>query len=396
MLHLHQNTNNVPQDSHDGVVSDHVRHADPSAESTSVERINTQGKDSEPAVRRSASASRVTDLEDQAGPEYPHKNDPLRLHARLKSSNEIKSIRSNIFNQNTSVIPLSFPKDAFKARKVHNFYKEQNENILRLLKPVADHRRQAKEENDSSATQYKIAVNGSFAANLALAVLQVYGAVASGSLSLFTTMADALFDPCSNLTLILCNRAVNRVNPRKFPQGKARIETAGNIAFCFLMCAVSFILIVTSAKEITQGSTRAVSDFHLPSIIAVAIAFVTKLCLFLYCYSLRHRYSQIHILWEDHRNDLMINGFGIMTSVLGSKVHWWIDPLGAIVLSILIAGLWLSTAWSEFQLLIGVSADPNMLQLITYICQSPRPFPDIKVQLTPHDSDNALRARESN
>jgi len=44
--------------------------------------------------------------------------------------------------------------------------------------------------------QYKIAVTGSFVANVLLAVLQIYGAVSSSSLSLFTTMADAIFDPC--------------------------------------------------------------------------------------------------------------------------------------------------------------------------------------------------------
>lgn len=36
-----------------------------------------------------------------------------------------------------------------------------------------------------------------------------------------------------------------------------------------------------------------------------------KLLLFLYCLSLRKRSSQVQVLWEDHRNDLWINGFGM-------------------------------------------------------------------------------------
>jgi len=43
--------------------------------------------------------------------------------------------------------------------------------------------------------------------------------------------------------------------------------------------------------------------------------------------------------------------------------------MGAIVLSVLISFLWLRTAYSEFQLLIGVSADTQTQQLITYICK---------------------------
>jgi len=72
------------------------------------------------------------------------------------------------------------------------------------------------------------------------------------------------------------------------------------------------------------------------------------------------------------RGELMrlFSRFGVMTSVLGSKLRWWIDPMGSILLSVLIAFLWLRTARSEFLLLIGVSADTPTLQLITYICKS--------------------------
>lgn len=242
-----------------------------------------------------------------------------------------------------------------------------------MLKPVEEHVRAAKEVNANNHLRYKIAVYGSFAANVTLSIIQVYGAVSSGSLSLFTTMADAIFDPLSNLTLLLCNKAVHRVDPRKFPAGKARIETAGNICFCALMTGVSFILIAFSIRELVEGSESPTGSFHLPSVIAVAVAFATKLALFIYCWALRD-VSQIRILWEDHRNDLLINGFGILTSVGGSKLRWWIDPAGAIVLSVLIAGLWLTTAYGEFQLLVGVTADTKMQQLITYICMFGSPL----------------------
>jgi divalent metal cation (Fe/Co/Zn/Cd) transporter len=107
-----------------------------------------------------------------------------------------------------------------------------------MLKPVEEHVQAARELNNENSLKNKIAVYSRFAANIILCVVQVYGAASSGSLSLFTTMADAIFDPLSNLTLLLCNKAVNCVNARKFPVGKACIETAGNICLCFLMTAV--------------------------------------------------------------------------------------------------------------------------------------------------------------
>jgi divalent metal cation (Fe/Co/Zn/Cd) transporter len=116
------------------------------------------------------------------------------------------------------------------------------------------------------------------------------------------------------------------------------------------------------------------TENQLASTIVVAIAFTTKLCLFLYCYALRNTYSQIRILWEDHRNDLFINGPGLAFAVLGAKVRWWIDPMGAILLSSLIICLWLRTAYHEFQLLIGVTADTAMLQHLTYIAMTHSPM----------------------
>lgn len=59
----------------------------------------------------------------------------------------------------------------------------------------------------------------------------------------------------------------------------------------------------------------------------MCVAFAAKSALFLYCFSLRNRYSQVRILWSDHRNSLLVNGFGILTSVGGSKLSWRIERL---------------------------------------------------------------------
>ncbi|KAL4809510.1 cation diffusion facilitator 1 [Aspergillus unguis] len=340
-------------------------------------------------------------------PRYTEENDPFQLASKLKSEEEIQALHPQantsrkrhayVSGSNSgpgtgsgtapapapqrrsqsalSTVPtLKSLKTSMARKELQGFYQTQNENIERMLKPVEEHRRDARELNTNNQLKYKIAIYGSFAANICLSILQLYGAIASGSLSLFTTMADSVFDPLSNLTLLLCNKTVNRVDPRKFPAGKARIETAGNIGFCFLMTAVSFILIAFSIRDLAAGSDSETGEFHLPSVIAVVVAFCTKLALFLYCFALRNQVSQIRILWEDHRNDLLINGFGILTSVGGSKLRWWIDPMGAIILSVLISCLWLHTAYHEFQLLIGVTADTKMQQLITYISMTHSPL----------------------
>lgn len=337
--------------------------------STSFEPSPPAADDHDPVSRHSTiQHSSPADVEGSTLDRYTHENDPYQLSSKLKTSSELNLIRANTSRKRDGCGPITINKEATKAKRLQDFYENQNEKIERWLRPVDEHIRLAKEFEGENQLKFKIAVQGSFAANVVLAALQLYAAISSGSLSLFATMADAIFDPLSNVTLIVCNRAVKRVDPRKFPSGKARIETAGNIVFCFLMTAVSMILIVVSIEELAKGSRSNTKHFHLPSVIAVGIAFCTKLTLFTYCWTLRNVYSQIRILWEDHRNDLVINGFGLLTSIGGSRLKWWIDPMGAIILATLVSTLWMRTAYSEFQLLIGITADTQMQQWITYIC----------------------------
>lgn len=269
----------------------------------------------------------------------------------------------------------SFGRKKVQYHRVAGFYNRQNETIERLLKTVEEHVADAKQQEGEDKLKYQIAIWGSFIANIVLCGLQLFGAITSNSLSLFTTMADAIFDPMSNVTLIVSNRAVRRVDPNRFPSGKARLETVGNIVFCFLMTSVSMILIAFSAKElVTREGEDGTNKFHLPSVIAVCCAFLTKLVLFFYTWILKDKYSQIDILWQDHRNDLMINGFGILTSVGGAKLAWWIDPMGAIIISLIVSFNWLRTAFTEFLLLVGVVASVEMQQLITYVCCTHSPL----------------------
>ncbi|KAJ9142755.1 Metal tolerance protein 3 [Pleurostoma richardsiae] len=377
------------------------------ATSSGVETMNDST--AHDAIARHVSAdveSQVTEGGNGRLPRFSVESDPYNLSGAYKSATELEQIRANTSRKrdaksgstlvggsgsspttssgvrSTSAVapggktgkgggsgPFSALRSALTTRRLRRFYSRQNEMIERLLKTVEEHREQARQEQGDDQIKYRIAVWGSFAANILLAFLQAYAAISSVSLSLFTTMADSIFDPLSNVTLIVTNRAVRRVDPSRFPSGKARLETIGNIVFCFLMTALSFILIAFSIFQlIARSGSSDTNKFHLPSVVAVCVAFATKLGLFLYCFALRDRYSQIRILWQDHRNDLLINGFGILTSVGGAKLQWWIDPAGAILLSIIISCIWLRTAFTEFLLLVGVVASVDAQQLITYVC----------------------------
>lgn len=305
-------------------------------------------------------------VRDVEAPTSEH-SDPLGLTPLIKTESEISAIKleKHASSGGGSVKPK---KGFFRPEKrVRKFYEGQNEEIRSFLKSVEEHQQDTEDTQTASGLRYQIAVKGSFIANVCLSALQLYAAISSASLSLITTMVDSCFDPFSGLLLWWAHRTVAKASPTKYPVGRARISTAGNIVFSFIMFTVSVIIIVQAIVNFIEGQEEETKDFFLPSVLSVSAAFATKFGLFLFCWTIKHLFSQVEILWKDHRNDLFVNGFGILTSVGGSKLRWWIDPMGAIILSVLIAGLWLRTAYDEFQLIIGVSAEEDMLRLITYI-----------------------------
>lgn len=73
-----------------------------------------------------------------------------------------------------------------------------------------------------------------------------------------------------------------------------------------MLCA-SVVLVVETIQALIRGDTQD-DKFHIPATVAVSVSFLAKLGLFLYCWAIRDADGQVRVLWEDHRNDLFING----------------------------------------------------------------------------------------
>ncbi|KAI9209100.1 uncharacterized protein BJ171DRAFT_557680 [Polychytrium aggregatum] len=245
-------------------------------------------------------------------------------------------------------------------KKVAQFYEEQNELIEELLKPI-DYK---DEDEEARLLKLKIAVYGSVGANVLLFFLQLYAALASKSLSLFATMADAFMDLASSLVLLLAAHAATKKDLHRYPTGKTKLETAGIIVFSSLMATVSFQLIVESIRNLSQQSTDV--DVSPVGLTCVGVALATKAGLFLYCSALS-QYQSARVLATDHRNDIIVNGFGIAASVIGKYYLWWIDPVGCILIALLILRSWTQTAWEHICKIVGETAEVPFLKKCTYV-----------------------------
>ncbi|KAF8559898.1 CDF manganese transporter [Imleria badia] len=274
-------------------------------------------------------------------------SDPYTLRVGLKTDEELSQLRHRRKH----------------GKSLELYHRKQNDLINSLLKSMDDHTREAKDLEETYRLSIKIAVWASLVANFSLCVLQLYAAISSISLSLIATGIDACFDVGSNLFLYLIHRKAEKMDINKWPVGGARLETIGNIVYGE-MSSVNLVVIVESIRALLSPSTD--KSFHLAPILAVAVALGVKIILFLYCYTLRSKSSQVHVLWEDHRNDIFINSFGILMSAGGSRLRWWLDPVGGILIATGVMIVWILTIYEQFGFLAGKSAPSEFIQLIIY------------------------------
>ncbi|OHW98568.1 cation efflux family protein [Colletotrichum incanum] len=192
-------------------------------------------------------------------------------------------------------------------RKLKKFYNRQNELIDQFL-GAEDEERQQVAEDARMGPKIKFAVNASFTVNFCLFVIQLYAAVSTGSLS------------------------------------------------------------VESGRSLAEGQ-RTSEELHIVPIIIVGVAIFAKGSLMVYCFTYR-KYPSVHVFFIDHRNDIVVNSFGLIMSVVGDRFVWYLDPIGAICIALLILFSWVSNAFDQVWLLVGKSAPRDFVSKLIYMAMT--------------------------
>ncbi|SPO04852.1 related to Metal tolerance protein 7 [Cephalotrichum gorgonifer] len=285
--------------------------------------------------------------------------------------------------ENTSTAQMKTDHPNAKPRKVKKFYTRQNKLIDQFL-GADDEERLAIEEDIRMGPRIRFAVNASFLANFCLFVIQTYAAISTGSLALFATAADAFMDLVSSFVMLVTSRMAARPSVYKYPVGRTRIETIGVILFCCLMTTVAIQLIIESGRSLGAGDQGGES-LHLIPIIFVSVAIFSKGTLMVYCFFYR-KFPSVHVFFIDHRNDIAVNLFGLIMAITGDKFVWYLDPIGAILIALIILFSWCSNAFEQIWLLVGKSAPQPFVSKLVYISMTHDP------QITKVDTCRAYHA----
>ncbi|KAL9051530.1 MAG: hypothetical protein Q9162_005959 [Coniocarpon cinnabarinum] len=297
--------------------------------------------------------------------------------------------------------------DGIKTKSVKNFYKAQNANLDEWLEvdmivrsigddiidsfdpqdsdgdgvpdggplqasgdDVAPYLPEEEREKRRKQLKYaRWAININVIANIALLAAKLFAITFSDSLSLIASAVDSALDLLCTLIIYTTSKLVQRriksLNKR-FPVGRRRLEPLGILVFSIIMI-VSFLQILQeSVGKLLPRGDHEVPGLPPTAVFAMMSTIIVKGIIGLGC--VRFESSQVQALVQDCKTDVIFNTLSLLFPFIGLKANiWWLDAVGAGLLSLHIIYDWASTCLEQVTHLTGVGADDKELKRLLYL-----------------------------
>jgi len=129
------------------------------------------------------------------------------------------------------------------------------------------------------------------------------------------------------------------------------------------------IVIQFSITDIIDGINGNIPELDvteaLYAILGVGIGL--KFFLWLYCSHINKtaKSDMIEALAEDHFNDVISNTVAIATAAIAfHTIGWWVDPAGAILISVVIIFRWVGIIKEQVKKIVGYTAPPEFIEQV--------------------------------
>jgi cation diffusion facilitator family transporter len=186
-----------------------------------------------------------------------------------------------------------------------------------------------------------LAINLSFLANITLFITKIILALYSGSMALLASAFESFLDIVSNAIIFFTVRIIRQKNYYSYPVGKSRMEPLGIIVFAVVITTSFSQVLITSIEKLTSGTAPEQIDLSILSLVILGVNVVVKAILWLWCASIKGS-SSVEALAYDHENDVVFTIASTLFPLVGNWMKWnWLDPVGAIMLSIYIIYEWM-------------------------------------------------------
>mmetsp|Transcript_8001 Transcript_8001/g.11567 ORF Transcript_8001/g.11567 Transcript_8001/m.11567 type:complete len:399 (-) Transcript_8001:2041-3237(-) len=224
--------------------------------------------------------------------------------------------------------------------------------------------------------------------NVAITVAKLVAYIQTLSLSVLAALVDSLLDIVSQLVLNYTEKHSSlQRSSALYPAGASRLEPVGVLTCAALMGMASFEVIKESIERL--ASKRNFASFDEPPSLAsfwnlLVIIFI-KLGLLWICQKAAEEKRTandetteggktarqtmwsidptLEALAQDHWNDALSNGVAAAAVLFTLKDPnlWWVDPVGAITISMYIIHSWFATGKEQVEQLTGKAAPKDFI-----------------------------------
>ncbi|CAM2725901.1 unnamed protein product [Rotaria socialis] len=300
--------------------------------------------------------------------------------------NDDSSNKTSIYGSIEHFLSLRYDlsNKKIRSKRVKSFYQRQNAIIDKYVDVLNNNEQGIDQTTIKLKKHVQILTVLSLAINISLFLIKILASILSNSLSIISSAIDSAVDIVSSVILFWTARAIRHRNQYRYPAGRTRIEPIAILILSVLMSSASIQVISEAAKRLlvyirymtnhSNEMPEVTMNIKQPiPIIVMCLTIVLKIILYFSC---RHvPVDTIKALAQDHRNDVLSNIVALISGLLAGQAALRqidirfivIDPIGAIVISIYIIISWVLQAAVHIRNLTGVTADPDFLNLITWI-----------------------------
>lgn len=238
-------------------------------------------------------------------------------------------------------------------------------------------------EVSGSYSLRSVAIDLSLYVNLLILLCKFFAYIHTYSLSVLAALVDSLLDVVSQLVLNYTEKhsSLSR-SSALYPAGASRLEPLGVLTCAALMGMASFEIVKESLESLIFEKDDLLSDsldgkkgsvFGMTGIVCI------KLALYFLCerasgtgkgysaavkQSIRASDPTMEALAQDHWNDCLSNTVAVIAllAALTSSSLWFVDPLGALLISLYIIYSWYETGKEQIEQLTGKCAPDDFIK----------------------------------
>lgn len=223
------------------------------------------------------------------------------------------------------------------------------------------------EEQENADVVFAILVN--FFINIVLLIGKIVVALLTDSISVIASLVDSILDFLSTFIIFIANKLSTKEDwktQRAYPVGRSRLEPLGILIFSVIIIISFFQVGQESFKRLFFPKEKSIANIGWDAIAIMSVTIVAKIGCWVWCKNSKS--SSIQALAQDAETDIVFNTVSLLMPTLGHIFEiWWLDPLGALLLSVYIIISWAYTAYEHIDKLTGAVADTLDYKVILYL-----------------------------